>query len=472
MRILSLIFIAIIFSFSSASAQDSKQYCNITDEFREQILQQVKNKNPDAIRSLPECFKLDRSLILKAAIIDPAQFQNAAEILKSDENFVRRLIKADAETLQYASLKLRFDKTFMESATYLNRDALQYADKRLLDNKLFMKKMIKNDSRNYLFASDRLKEIPEFIEMAFSDNGELLCAAPSKIKADKKLVKIAFKSDNEAIKCAADELKKDKEFEINKKPISPKERQSLEEFLQKNYVVKSNKKNLNSVISNQEKFFPKDRIIKANYVTKWQRRFISQSIEESEKNLRLITVDSRNYPISWKEDFSDYPDLIKKIENFFLNRHVDQSTIDSLLTTYLWEIKSQPLTLAFNLYLLRDSSDEDFGAEFSDITSLTVIAQRQKNLGQKNAGQKVKGQKDKWNFSVIEVIFASETKVGIEYLDGHKKYILWDLYKENKNDKNPKIIFKVEDRFREYFEIFDEESGGKYKMIHSFEPAL
>ena len=169
----------------------------------------------------------------------------------------------------------------------------------------------------------------------------------------------------------------------------------------------------------------------------------------------MIASDSRNYPILLKKDFHKYPDLIKKIENFLESHHVDESAINSLLTTYFWKIKNSPATFAFNLYLIRDSNDVDFGPEFSDVTSLTAIVQKHKN---------------KWEMTVVEVIFDSEVKTEVGYLNGHKKYILWDLYKINKSDKNPKLIFKVEERFKEYFEIFEEQTGGKYKMIHRFEP--
>ena len=34
---------------------------------------------------------------------------------------------------------------------------------------------------------------------------------------------------------------------------------------------------------------------------------------------------------------------------------------------------------------------------------------------------------------------------------------------------DPKIIFKVEDHFKEYFEIFEEQKGGKYQMVYRFD---
>jgi hypothetical protein len=156
--------------------------------------------------------------------------------------------------------------------------------------------------------------------------------------------------------------------------------------------------------------------------------------EKIDDDLRLISARSRNYSNNWKSDLRKYPELIKKIEKFFLNHKIDQNTIDNLSLTYLWKIKDKPLTLAFNLYLLRNSSEADFGQKFSDVTSLTGIVQIRPEGKKKD--------KNKIEMSVVEVIFANEIKTDINYPNGHKKYVLWDLYKPN-NNKNPKTSVNV-----------------------------
>lgn len=455
MFFLKSLIIALIFLLAFAAfAQEEKVNCDLSEDLLQQILEEVTKKNSTVIKNLPDCFKLNRKLIFKTAIIDAEQFQYAAKNLQDDEVFVRRLLKINPAILQFASPRLRNDQDFMQRATYLHRDALKYADSKLLDNKIFMKKMITIDSRNYIFASDRLKEIEEFAEIAFSDNGLLLEFAPKTLRSNFKFVKIALKSNSSAIDFVADELKNNKELQqlaINKNSLKFQEqnKKNLEEFLQKNYVIEEKKKNLGLVIANKSKFFAKNKIIEREYVTKWQKN-LNYGNKEIGENLRLINVESRNYENLWKEDFKKYPALIKKIENFLLKHNLDQSTIDSLSTTFLWKIKSQPLTFAFNLYLLRDSDDIDLGPEFSNITSLTAIVQQQKN---------------RYQMTVVEVIFDSEIKVDVGYANGHKKYVLWDLYQLDKNDKNPKIIFKIEDRFKDYFEVFEEQNNGKYQMV-------
>ncbi len=446
-------FLLAVFLFSlpqSLSAQEIIDRCFSNEEVVNTILEHVKDKDPNALKALPTCFKLDRKLILQAVLIDPSTFQYAEEILHGDESFVKRLLKISPDILQYASPRLRADRNFMEHATYLSRNALQYADPKILNDRLFMKRMIEIDSKNYMLASARLRSIPEFAQMAFSDNGMLLSFAPEKIKADKKLVKIAVISNVSALAFASDALKKDKELLKIASKKTTIDKDNLAKFIRENYLVKEKKKNLGLILGNQAKFFAKNKIINRNYVTKWQRHLNFHNGHVDEET-RLMTADSRNYPILWKQDFRRYPDLVKKIEKFFFNRQLDNVTVENLSTTFLWKIKEKPLTLAFNLYLLRDSTDFDLGPDFVDVTSLTVIAQKQKN---------------KWHLTVVEVIFDNETKVEVAYENGHKKYVLWDLYKNDKFDQNPKIIFKVEDRLNEYFEIFEEQHGGKYQMIY------
>ncbi len=441
--------------------QKKQDPCAYKADYYEEIFEQIRSKkNPAIISQLPECFSYDRKLILKAVLIDPEQFQYAAETLQEDQIFVMRLLKISPNILPFATPEIRADEDFMERATYITRDALQYASWQLLDNILFMQKMIKIDSRNYKFASDRIKSIRSNAEAAFSDNGLLLEFAPEKIKDDMELVKMALKSNSSALPFASERLQKNADIiELAQQKTSVKSVEELHKFLQKNYLVESGQKNIGKVLGNKMKFAPKNKIIDRNYVTKWQNYLDFSSVDNNghiSEERRLIAAESRNYQISWHKDFKNYPTLIKKIEKFFHNHGIPANTVDNLSTTYLWKIKDKPLTLAFNLYLLRDSTDLDLGSNFVDATSLTAI---------------VELKNEHWEMTIIEVILDSEIKVDVPFENGHKKYVIWDLYKVDKNDKNPKIIYKVEDKFGDYFETFEEQNGGKYQMIDTFDPS-
>jgi hypothetical protein len=62
--------------------------------------------------------------------------------------------------------------------------------------------------------------------------------------------------------------------------------------------------------------------------------------------------------------------------------------------------------------------------------------------------------------------------MNINFSNGHKQYVVWDLYTENKNNKSPQIIFKTRSGFKDYFEVFTEKTGGKYEIIYRFEPNI
>ena len=429
--------------------------CPVGSQTSELILSAVQDKDPDAIRSLSACLKYNHKIVFQACLIDPSQLGNADNVFRSDENFIYRLVKINPAILQYVAPELKKDPHFIEKASYLTRDALKYADPKLLDSKPFMEKAIKYDSQNYIYASTRLKEMPEMATPAFEDDGLLLMYAPESIKNDRNMVKIAMRSNTSAFDYASDELKHDVEMLLLAGPKpTPLNKGEIKQFLFKNYVTEERNRNVGLIIDKRTKFFKNHRLINRNYITKWQRvfEFNGHNLQE---NLHLITAESRNNPTRWVDDFKKHPDLVKRIENFFAQRSIDHETINNLSLTYLWKIKDKPLTLAFNLYLLRDSDDAELGPDYVSVTSLTAIAQK---VGKE------------WKLSVVEVIFDNEIKADVAYEDGQKKYILQDLYITNKGDKNPKLLFRVEDKFIEYFEIFEEQKGGKYKMIYSVDP--
>lgn len=443
-------FILIFLAIYSANAQNN---CQLSQFEIDKIIFNAKIKKLSTISHFPKCYKNNRKLILKLSFINPNFFEHADNILKEDELFINRILKVHPSILQYASKTLRGNIRFMQNATYIQRDSLNYATISLKNNKNFMKKMVTIDSRNYLFLSKDLKSDIEIAKIAFMDNGLLIKDAPKDIKSNLEIAKIAIKSNNQAIDFLSNDLKKNKEIlalsKSDNKIISNKE---LRDFLIKNYTETRSQKGLAINIINQGKYFKDNILAQRRFVTKWHHLRDSNDNSDDYK-VSLIEVNSRNIPISWQDDFKNYPLLIKKVNKFLKKHNIDDSTIDNLKTTYFWLIKNDLPTIAFNIYGIRSSKDSAIGPEFSDITSLTVIAQKQG---------------ERWNMSVIEVIFSSEVKTDIAYLNGHKKYILWDLYKIDDSDLSPKVIFKVEDRFREYFEVYQEQSGGKYHKIQTY----
>ncbi len=429
--------------------------CHLSKDSFDKILHEVENQNPNALSSLAGCLKTNHKLIFQACLIDISQLQKAENIFRDNEGFIIRLMKTNSETLKYASKRLRNDKIFVERSTYIHRDSLQYADEKLLDNVIFMRKMIKNDSRNYMFASNRIKSSFEHAKLAFEDNGELLLYAPQEIRKNKELVKIALKSSTEAFNFIDPKLQKDEEIKkIYQKRKDDFSKEKLENFLKEKYLITDEKDNVGKKIDETSQIYRDNFLINRKYVVKWHKKLKLENYHLKQK-LQLIEAKDRNYPILWQEDFKDYPELAAKIHEFFTKRLMDKETINNLKTTYLLKVQDNPLTFAFNLYMLRPNNDDDLGEKYVNITSLTAIAVKSENG---------------WKLTVVEVIFDNDIKTDIAYKKGHKRYIAQDLYFENDKDKNPKIIFKVEDYLDEYFEVYGQTSGNKYHLIYRLDP--
>lgn len=427
--------------------------CSINNDAFDIILVEVRNKNPEAISTLKDCLQLNRKLIFQASLIDPSQFVHASNILREDENYIFRLLRARPKILKYVAPELLLDKDFMKRTTYIQRESLQYANKALLDDKIFMEMMITLDYKNYIFASNRLKKVKEFAKLALNDNGLYLEFAPDEIKDDKALVEVALKSNVKAIKFASARLQKDKDLKkLSDRKSSIASFKNLEKHLEETYLESTSLKHIGPVISHRMKNFFGNKIVDRKFITKWQKFYRNRN-NHLIREIRLVAVNNRNYAAFWKDDFVNYPGVIDKIEKFFLSHQIDQNTVDDLYTTYLYKVKDDPLTLVFNVYLLRDSGDVELGPNFANVNSLTAIVQKD-------------GENDRWKMTVVEVIFDSEIKMDIAYKDGHKRYNLWDLYVVDEEDKNPKVIFKTDERFREFLEVFEEQSGGKYEMIY------
>ena len=441
------------FFFLLQNNLSAQNYCQFSEQYYQPIIEELKNGNKEIIQNLPNCLIQNKKLIFKILMHDPSQFENLPENLHQDKLFIKRLIKAYPEILKYTPPEIRSDEYFMEDAIYINRDSLKYCSWNLLDNKSFMKKMIDLDADNYQFGSDRIKSFEEFSRQALDDNGTLLEFATPNVKANKDFVKIAINSNRESIAYAHPKLSSDPELiELAKNPNPLPNPKDVETFLHNNYTTNHSKKNLGVLINNQAKFFPDNKILERNFITKWGRSF---NFEDS-KNGNLIEewklnpVGNRNYNILWQNDFKEYPELIKKIEKFFAKRRIAPEIISNLRANYIWKIKDKPLTIAFNLYGLSESNDDAFFENFINLTSITAIAQERDK---------------KWQISVLDVTFNREVKINTAYEYGHKFYQIWDLYKVNEKDQNPKIIYRVHDFISDYFEIFEEQNNGKYRSV-------
>ena len=594
---------------NSPNSQNNIDYCQNTKIYHPFIFEEIKKGNNEILAQIPNCFKSDRKLFLQLVKIDFSFFSEANEELQQDLNFIKKLVKINPKILQFCAPEVKKDGHFMEEMTYIYRDALRYASWSLLDNKPFMTKMIDLDSQNYKYGSDRIRSIKSIAQDVIKDNGMMLKFANFSLKNDEDFVREAIQSDSASLQFASKRIRNDINFiKLAEDENSKIDQEKIKKFINKHYFIADSKKNLPDKIANQAKFHENKIIFNHHYLTKWQKKF--QEIDPIYRNYveewRLVGVDNRNYQTNFKTDLQAFPKLVEKIVNFLKKHRIDDNTIDNLKTTFLWKISDKPLTFAFNIYLIRDSLDQELGPQYASVTSLTAIvsdtskpitideknqlstnnkltvdnnsslknlnknqqltitknienekiindssdldlasdnddednendedddndeinktltdeenqqdeeliddnsknkkmpkikddksdnssknsknnidkSSKDKKSSTKNNSKSAKKNIDKnsskkipkilenpnakWNLSVIETIFDSEIKMSETFKNGHKKYVLWDLFKTSKTDKNPLLIFLVEDEFYDYLEIYARQKNHKYKLI-------
>jgi hypothetical protein len=332
-------------------------------------------------------------------------------------------------------------------------EALKYGSTQLIDNKRFMTKMIEINPKNFVYASPRLQDDKDVVLLTIKSNGKMLKFVSDRLQDDKEIVIEAIKSFSLASKFASPRLQKDPEIIKMTKKNDYKFLENFDQFLKENYgglgVGPEGVRGYHIV--NIAKFFPEKQKIYQPYISKWERVY-KNGLET--KDLKLSATSTQ--VIGWKDVFQDYPELIKAVENIFITNQVDANTIDALNAVSFWEVSQKPRVVAFDLYLLREIDNKYLSSDVSNVVSLSAIA-RWKNS---------KGKHKEWEINVVESTFDADLKMSVAYKNGHKRYKIWDIYQVNKKDKNPKILFKVEDKDGEYFDLFAKQSNDRYASIY------
>ena len=149
---------------------------------------------------------------------------------------------------------------------------------------------------------------------------------------------------------------------------------------------------------------------------------------------------------NWEKKFDKYPKLADKIKEF-LSKKIDDSAITSLNPISIWQISDKEL--AFNLYSIRKIIDERVNEEIINVNSLTAIA--------------ILGNDGNWQLDIVDAIYDRNIKTSPSYKKGHKRFYIWDLYKK---DNDLAIIFKIEDEYSEYFEIYQKTKSDNYRQFY------
>jgi hypothetical protein len=480
-KVVALITLIYLLPLSRSHSFSNQQNasCKITKEETSYLLKQTKLDKKPYIRSLPECKRSNHLLMAQIININPEYLEFASDSLKDDEFFIGKMFSTSPKILKYSSNRLKSDQFFMSRMAIINPKALRYASEQIKDSKSFMKKMIKSNPDNFLYASRRIQNDKKISLMAIEGNGMMLKFSSSKLQNNKKFVTVAIKSNVMAISFASDKLKKDPEIQALTKQINYYFLNNFERFLRDNYsgLPIGPEGYRGYKIVNMAKLHKKSQLINRPYPTKWQQIY-RNGVETNEVKFENNLPEKRG----WKSDFIDYPELTKDIEAIFSSNNVDQNTINSLQTTSLWKFPDDPEALVFNLYLSRKVSNSYFDGKIFNITSkiryndkeaedISEEAEKEdekEKIGKEEEDKEIKKKNQiprKWLISIADSNFDINLKMDIASKKGHKRYEIWDLYVKNKEDKNPKIIFRIEDTDYEYFETYAKQINNRYIPI-------
>jgi len=423
--------------------------CDVYPQETSYLLSQIEIDNKMPIRAMDDCKKANRHLFAQIIEANPDYFQFASDSIKDDEIFISKFVAINPHILKYISERLSSDEFFMFKMAKIYPEALKYGSPKLTDNKKFIKKMITINPKNFIYGSTRLQNDEEIALLVVRSDGRMLKFASDQIQNNKKVVIEAVKSYSLAAKFASNQLQKDSEVKKMSRKIDYSFLENFDRFLKENYgglgVGPDGIRGYHIV--NMAKFFPEKQIIYQSYITKWERVY-KDGVETDD--LRLAAQSTQS--VGWKDVFKDYPQLIKAIENIFIANQIDANTIEALNVVSFWEVSKTPKVVAFDLYLLRQIDNKYLNADISNVVSLSAIAKEKKNK--------------KWEINVVSSTFDADLKMSVAYKNGHKRYKIWDIYQINKKDKNPKILFKVEDKDGEYFDLFVKQINDRYASIY------
>ncbi|MES2676921.1 MAG: DUF4116 domain-containing protein [Pseudomonadota bacterium] len=454
MKIISRFYLLVFFlilPFHNSHADDKPKVlaCDIAPDESAYLLDQVRADNKPQIRAMDDCKKSNRAFFAKIIDINPNYFEFAADDLRDDEVFISKFVTLNPEILKYASPRLISDHYFMFKMAKIYPDALKYAAPKLINNKEFIAQMIKINPKNFAYASERLQDDQDIALLALKNSGKMLRFASPRLQNNKKVVMQAIQSYSLAISFASEELQKNPQIKKLSQQINYQFISNLDNFLKQNYgglgVGPEGSRGYHIV--NMAKFFPEKQITYHPYITKWEQVY-KNGVETDEIRLTTKSINDGG----WKVDFADYPELIKAVEKIFINNGVDQNTIDGLNAVSLWKISDHPQIIAFDLYLLRQIDNHYLKSDTANVVALTAIARQTENK--------------KWEINVVDAIFDADLKMSVAYENGHRRYKIWDVYLVNKKDKNPKILFKVEDKDGEYFDLFAKQLNNRYASIY------
>jgi hypothetical protein len=143
-------------------------------------------KDPDALRVIPEMYKADEEFMFLAVAINGAALDYASANLQANRKVVMAAVEKSGCALEYAAEELRADRQVVLAAVSQNGGALEH-------------------------AAEELRADREVVLVAVNESGCALEHAAEELRADQEVVLAAVNESGCALEHAAEELRADQE---------------------------------------------------------------------------------------------------------------------------------------------------------------------------------------------------------------------------------------------------------------------
>lgn len=161
---------------------------------KQKLIEEIKNGLEPAC--IPEKYRDDKSVMMKAIRQHSFALEYASDRLKNDKNLVLKAVKDDGDMLKYASNELRDNKEVVLEAVK-NRwgCALKYASDRLKDDLGVVMVAIDRHIDSIEYASDRLKDNRDVMLDAIWRRHYEIEYASDRLKHDYDFIVDAYKAN-------------------------------------------------------------------------------------------------------------------------------------------------------------------------------------------------------------------------------------------------------------------------------------
>jgi len=184
----------------------------VTEEEREEWLDQLRYEGLDSLDSMPEQLRTDKVFFQAAVRIKGFALRQASDELKADRELVFAAVQENGIAIQYADNVLKVDRGIVLEAVQKSGYLLHLAGSDLQSDREIVLTAVQESGLALQFAATHLKSDRELVLQAVQQTGLALEFAGSDLRSDRELVLEAVKNCGLALAYADGDLRLDHEL--------------------------------------------------------------------------------------------------------------------------------------------------------------------------------------------------------------------------------------------------------------------